>query len=129
MIFCFFGVLSNISAQSDDRISAIDYVLILDDNRAEVVHYYDNNWKVLREMAMEKGYIDSYQILELQPEEGLPFQLMLITTYPNQSKFDLREKHFQELIKEKGPLNLLNDKKPSDFRKSFYTAEKVRHWN
>ena len=79
-------------------------------------------------MATAKGYIESYQLLELSPEDGLPFQLMLITTYPNQEQYDLREDHFQELIKEKGPLNLLNDKQPAKFRKSFFTAETVKHW-
>ena len=62
-------------------------------------------------------------------EDGLPFQIMLITTYPNQVQFDKREDYFQELIKEKGPLKLLNEKKPADFRKTFFSTEMVRHWN
>ncbi len=123
------GCMSTISAQHDNRISTIDYVQILNNNKEEVVYYYQNNWKVLREMAIQNGYIDSFQILELDPEEGLTFQLMLITTYPDKSKYDLREDHFAKLIKEKGELKLLNDKKPADFRKTSFSSEEVRHWN
>jgi len=129
VLIAFVGYVAPAVGQYDDRISTIDYVRFLNDNKEEVVYYYQNNWKVLREMAIEKGYIDSFQILELQPQEGLPFQLMLITTYPDKAKYDLRENHFTELIKEKGPLKLLNDKKPEEFRKSFFTTEGVRSWH
>lgn len=114
--------------QQDDRISTIDYVQILNGNKAEAVYYYQNNWRALRKMALENDYIDSYQILETPFTEEEPFQLMLITTYANKEQYDLREDHFGELIKEIGALKLLNEKKPGDFRKTLFSKEKVRHW-
>ena len=54
---------------------------------------------------------------------------MLVTTYQNKKQYELREDHFQELIKEKGPLKLLNDKKPAEFRNSLFSKDKVKHWN
>ena len=114
--------------QQDDRISTIDYVQILNGNKAEAVYYYQNNWRVLRKMALENDYIDSFQILETPFTEEEPFQLMLITTYANKKQYDLREDHFGELIKEIGALKLLNEKKPGDFRKTLFSKEKVRHW-
>lgn len=116
-------------AQQDDRITTVEFIQILDNNKAEAEFYYQNNWKVLREMALKKGYIHSYQLLETSASEEAPFHYMLITTYTDKAQYDLREDHFGELIKEKGELKLLNDKKPGEFRKSLFSKEMVRHFN
>ncbi len=115
--------------QVDDRITTIDFVQILNDNKDETIYYYQNNWKVLRDMAIEKEYIASYQLLETQSTEDAPFQIMLITTFAHQKQYDLREDHFGELIEDKGPLKLMNDKKPADFRKILFNKNMVRHLN
>ncbi|AUP77188.1 hypothetical protein [Flavivirga eckloniae] len=114
--------------QHDHKISTIDFVQILNDNKKEAIYYYQNNWKVLRNMAIEKKYIESFQILETSANEAAPFHLMLITTYLNEEQYKLREDHFSELIKEKGKLKLLNDKKPGAFRKVLYSKERSLHW-
>ncbi|MGI9549792.1 MAG: hypothetical protein ACR2MT_01230 [Aurantibacter sp.] len=114
--------------QQDTKISTMDFVQILDDNKEEAIYYFQNNWKVLRNMAIKKGYIHSYEFLEAPISEGAPFQLVFITTYQNQEQYKLREDHFAELIKEKGKLRLMNDKEPDEFRKSLFTKERVRHW-
>ncbi|MEL7002680.1 MAG: hypothetical protein AAFN93_08070 [Bacteroidota bacterium] len=114
--------------QHDDRISTIDFVQILNDNEAEVKYYYENNWMVLRKMAIEKGYIHSYELMEVPTSEEAPFQLILITTYKDQKQYDAREEHFGELIKAKGELKLLNGKKPGEFRKTLFGKDMVRHW-
>jgi hypothetical protein len=95
----------------------------------EATFYYENNWRILRNMAVEKEYIHSYQVLETPTSDDAPFQLMLITTYLNEEQYTLREDHFSELIKEKGELRLMNEKKPGEFRKTLFTKEMVRHWN
>ena len=115
--------------QQDDRISTVDFVQILNDNPHEAIFYYQHNWKILRDMAFAKGYIDSFQILETPYSDKESFQLMLITTYINKEQYELREAHFSELIKEKGSLELLNAKKPNEFRKTLFRKEMVRHLN
>lgn len=115
--------------QANEKISTIDFVQIVNNNMDETIYYYQNNWKVLREMAIKKGYIHSFQLLETPHSEDAPFQIMLITTYLNKEQYDLREDHFTELIEEKGDLNLMNEKKPGEFRKILFNKEKVRHWN
>lgn len=127
ILLIFLSIYSVSFAQHDDRITTVEFIQILDDNKAEAEFYYQNNWKVLREMALKKDYIHSYQLLETPVSEEAPFHLMLITTYSNKAQYDLREEHFGELIKEKGELKLLNDKKPGEFRKSLYSKEMVRH--
>ena len=114
--------------QLDQRISTMDFVQVLNNNKKEVTYYYQNNWKVLRDMAIKKGYIESYQVLETPFSEEQPFEIILITTYANKEQYDQREDHFQELIKEKGSLDLMNEKKPGDFRKTLFNREMVRHW-
>ena len=114
--------------QLDQRISTMDFVQVLNNNKKEVTYYYQNNWKVLRDMAIKKGYIESYQVLETPFSEEQPFEIILITTYANKEQYDQREDHFQELIKEKGALDLMNEKQPGDFRKTLFNREMVRHW-
>lgn len=121
--------ISSISyAQQYDRLSTIDFVQILNNNKDEAVYYYENNWKILRDMALEKSYIDSYQILEAPDGEKESFQLILITTYANKEAYDLKEPHFDEVIKEKGELDLMNEKKPNEFRKTMFRKEMVKQW-
>ena len=122
------NVFSISYGQNDGKISTVDFVQILNDNEEEALYYFQNNWKVLREMALKKEFIHSYQFLEVPPSEDAPFHLMFITTYLNEEQYKLREDHFAELIEERGPLKLLNDKKPEEFRKSLFAKEKVRHW-
>ncbi|WP_303317754.1 hypothetical protein Q4Q34_17725 [Flavivirga abyssicola] len=128
IFFIFLATYTISYGQKNDKISTIDFVQILNDNKEEAVYYYQNNWKVLRNMAIDKKYIHSFQILETQANEDAPFHLMLITTYLNEAQYKLREDHFSELIKEKGELKLLNDKKPGAFRKTLFSKERTLHW-
>jgi hypothetical protein len=107
--------------QSNNKISTIEMVKIKNGNKAEALYYFEHNWKVLREMAVEKGYIDSYQLLYEKRE----FDLLLITTFTDQKQYDKREDHFAELIQKAGSLKLLNDKKPTEFRESWMSLENL----
>ena len=117
-----------IHAQKEQKISSMDFVQIQNNHVDEVMHYYNNNWKVLRVKALEKNYIESFQILENIYSDEAPFHLILVTTYKNQAQFDAREKHFRALIDAMGELNLLNDKKPAEFRKTLFGTD-AKHLN
>ena len=114
-------------AQKNTKISTIDFVQVLNNNKKEVVFYYKNNWEILRKTAIKKSYINSYQLLETVPTKDALFSFILITTYKNKSQFELREKHFEELIKAKGKLKLLNNKKPGEFRKTIFGKDVYHH--
>ena len=98
----------------------------LNNNTEEAIFYYENNWKKLREKAVERDYIHSFQLLETTFTDETQFHLMLITTYTNTSQFELREVNFGKLIEERGDLYLLNDKSPPDFRKTVFVIEAAR---
>jgi len=117
-------VLCTVShAQKNTKTTTIDVVQILNNNKKEAIYYYKNNWEILRKMALKKDYIHTYKLLETTPTTDAPYNFILMTTYKNQQQFMERERHFQELIKIKGTLNLLNHKKPSAFRKTMFTTE------
>ena len=120
--------LNDIRSQVDNKISTLDFVQILDNNREEAVYYYQNNWKILREKAIREGFIHSYELLETHPSEAEPFDFILITTYKDQQQYEKREENFDKLIGEIGQRKLLNDKQPSEFRKNLFFKENVRHW-
>lgn len=106
----------------------MDFVQIQNNLSSEAMHYYENNWKALRDQALKKNYIDSYKLLKNEYTEEAPFHLILITTYKNKTQFDKREIHFQELIKSHGELRLLNDKQPVEFRKTLFGTD-AKHLN
>ncbi len=115
--------LSLTALSQSTKISTVDFVQIQNDNRDEAIFYYENNWLVLRKKALEKDYIDSYDIIEVEASEDAPFHLILKTTYPDQTAYDQAEERFTQLINERGPLKLLNEKKPGDFRKVIFNKE------
>ena len=114
-------------SQTNEKLTTIETVEILNNNKAEAIYYFQNNWKVLRVMAVEKGYIDSFQLLQTPYSEETPFHIVLVTTYTSKAQYDKREEHFSELIKAKGGLKLLNDKQPSEFRTSVFSVSAAKH--
>lgn len=114
-------------SQSNEKITTIETVEILNGNEEEAIYYFQNNWKQLRVKAVKKGYIHSFQLLKTSHTEETPFHLMLVTTYSNKKQYEERETHFRELIEASGGLKLLNDKKPSEFRMSVFSVEGAKH--
>lgn len=127
VIILIFSFCTGLSAQEDTRISTLDFVQVQNANHAEALHYYQNNWKVLREKAVEKKYIHAYEFLQVEASESAPFHFILITTYTDAEQYKIREENFAELIKERGALRLKNEKQPGDFRKIIFSKEEVKH--
>ena len=72
---CIFLFLSTACfSQKNDKISTITFVEIVNNNYDETIYYFQNNWKILRDMALKKGYIYSYQIMEAPTKEGEEFR-------------------------------------------------------
>lgn len=115
-------------AQTDERVSVIEFVQVIDNQMEETVFYYENNWKQLREVALSRGYIESYQLVELPYSDELPAHFMLLTNFENQAQYDLAEKNFGELIKERGDLKLLNEKKPNEFKKNIISQVSIKNY-
>ena len=110
-LFC---TLVTIIKAQDAPITSMDFVQILNNHEAEAVYYFQNNWKVLRQQAIEKNYISDFKLLRTQRSEEAPFDIILMTTYPDQTRYDQREANFAELIEAKGGLKLLNEKEPGN---------------
>ena len=109
--------------QEDHSITSMDFVQVVDDNENEAWFYYENNWKVLRQMALKRGYIQSFKLLKDMSMDKNDFRIVLMTSYQDSLQFTKREEHFQELIKEKGALSLLNEKQPAEFRKTVFSKD------
>ena len=124
-LLLFISMTSLCFGQQDQSISSMDFVEIVNDNQEEALFYYQNNWKILRQMAIKKNYISSFKLLKDMGQDKNSFSLILVTTYANREQFEKREEHFQELIKEKGGLELLNEKKPGEFRKTVFSKDLI----
>lgn len=101
------------------QVSTIDFMKVIDGNRDELIYYYENNWKVLRDMALERNYIVSYELLETEADSTGDFDILLITRYENEEAYEKAEERFQGLIREiqsEGGPKLMNDLTPAQFR-------------
>ncbi|MGE3465783.1 MAG: TlpA family protein disulfide reductase [Pyrinomonadaceae bacterium] len=110
-----------------DLYVTMDFVKIKDGRRAEAMFYYEKNWKVLREAALKKGIIHSYELVEAKSETSNAFDLVMVTRYRGEEQFRDREKNFEPLLRARGPDGpvLKNDIKPADFRQSVFVYDGV----
>ncbi|MEO1654242.1 MAG: hypothetical protein AAFU64_11905 [Bacteroidota bacterium] len=125
----FLGLWSGaLSAQNNPQVTVIEFVEILDEHRAEAFYYYENNWKLLRVKAQARGFIDSFQLVEIPFSPELPAHLMLITNFKNQENFEAGESNFKEVLAEHGEMRLLNEIKPAAFRKNLFHKISIRNY-
>ena len=126
-IFFIFFFLSCILSHgySQRPISNIDFVKIKNNKRQEAIYFYENNWKVYRDIALGTGFIKSYKLLLAPADTITNFDLILITEYTDSLQLKLSEERFQKIIKETRPNGpqLLNEIKPSDFRQNIFSKQ------
>lgn len=111
------------SGQNAANIVTIDFVKILNGHEPEALFFYQNNWKAMRDLAVKKGYIHAYRLIQTTPDSAANYNLLLMTEYTDSAQYELRETRFQELMRsgqQKGP-QLLNDLKPAEFRKVVFS--------
>lgn len=108
--------------QNAATITTIDFVKIKQNKRQEALFYYENNWKVYRDIALEKGCINAYQLLTTSADTTANFDLILITVYADSIQYKLNEGRFQEIIQATRPdgPKLLNNFKPNEFRQNVF---------
>ncbi|MEM7109885.1 MAG: hypothetical protein AAF519_16790 [Bacteroidota bacterium] len=75
--------------------TVIKYSEILGGQRDESIYYYQNNWKLLRISAQEKGVIHSFQPIEIEYAEEIPAHLVLLTKSKNKSQYHKAEENFK----------------------------------
>jgi hypothetical protein len=116
-------LFANISfGQSETTITTFDFVKIKNNKRQEVLYFYENNWKVYRDIALKNDYIKSYKLLTTSADTTANFDLILLTEYADSTQFKLSEDRFQQIIKETRPdgPRLLNELKPNEFRQNLF---------
>ncbi|HRG24558.1 MAG TPA: hypothetical protein PLL23_09200 [Chitinophagaceae bacterium] len=115
-LYLFFLSLSfQVEAQT---ITVMDFVQVKEGHRAEAVFFYENNWKLYRDIAVKKGFILSYRLEEVVADSAGTFNLVLITEYRDSVFYQNSEANFREILataRPNGPL-LLNHLQPADFR-------------
>lgn len=119
-LFTVFFMLISFSA-STQTLQVMDFVKIKDGHTTEAVFYYEHNWKLFRDSALQKGYIQSYRV-ELVVADTAAFDLVLITEYKDSLQYSYSENNFREIIaalRPDGPL-LINKLQPADFRQNLF---------
>jgi len=112
-------------AQPSHPIIIMDVVEVPVARREEAIYYFENNWKLFREVAMEKGLIRSYRMMEVDHENSDHLELILTTEFSNDTQFEQVEENFEPIMKAvrpNGPI-LLNEIKPGEFRKLVSTRK------
>lgn len=111
-----------ISAQ-DTPYFAVEFIKVKEGKMLETKYYYESNWKLLRDKALENGDIISYSIVFADEIEGFDADLMLTTVFKDKKQYKAAEEVFQKLISlhlpSDGPV-LLNELKPDEFRENLF---------
>lgn len=119
-LFLFFLFVS--FCGSAQTITVMDFVQVKEGHRAEAIYFYENNWKLYRDIALKKGVILSYRLEEVVADTADSFNLVLITEYRDSIFYHNSETNFREILstaRPNGPL-LLNKLQPADFRKNLF---------
>ena len=121
LYFLFLLLSFQVEAQT---ITVMDFVQVKEGHRTEAVFFYENNWKLYRDIAVKKGFILSYRLEEVVADSAGTFNLVLITEYKDSVFFQNSEANFREILasaRPNGPL-LLNNLQPADFRKNLFVT-------
>lgn len=106
-------------------IRIMDFVKIKPGKEAEALFFYENNWKIYREKALSLGYISHYELTRVKAAEGVNFDLILMTEFPDPASLEKVEDNFQPLMKELrpgGPV-FLNELRQKDFIESRFAVD------
>lgn len=95
--------------------STVDRVVVRNGLVQEALYYYENNWKVHREAALEKGFISGFRLLVDARTPGAE-TLLLITDYATAEQYAQREEHFAQVMPADRRPELLNETPPAEFR-------------
>jgi hypothetical protein len=115
-------IVKTAAAQQSGPVVLMDFVKIKDGKKAEALYFYENNWKLYRDLAIKKKVIESYQLVEVTPDSLNNFDLILITTYRDSIQYLKSEDNFRPILNETRPNGpaLLNHLKPADFRQNVF---------
>ena len=111
-------IIKTAAAQQSGPVILMDFVKIKEGKKAEALYFYENNWKLYREIALKKKVIESYQLMEVAQDSLSNFDLILITSYRDSLQFLQSEENFRPIINEtrpNGPV-LLNHLTPADIQ-------------
>lgn len=103
-------------------VLVMDFVKVKEGRQAEALFFYENNWKMYRDIALEKGFITAYRLEKTMADSSASFDLVLITEYADSSMYRKSEENFRDILsstRPNGPL-LLNELKPADFRQNVF---------
>lgn len=103
-------------------VLVMDFVKVKNNRQAETMFFYENNWKLYRDIALQKGFITSYRLEKTTADSAAAFDLILITEYRDSSMYHKSEENFRDILattRPNGPL-LLNELKPADFRQNVF---------
>ena len=123
LLFCVLAVFSSRLAAAE--ISSIDLVRVKNGNLEEALFYYEHNWLVYRQRALERGLINGFDLLLDEQHEGGSL-LMLGTKYKDKKQFEQREENFATVMPSNRQPVLANDKQPADFREIVSYGDFVR---
>ena len=122
LLYFLFAIQQNGAGQHSRSVIVMDFVKIKNGKKAEALFFYESNWKLYRDEAMKRNFIESYQLMEALPDSLNNFDLVLITVYKDSIQHQDSEKNFAPILKDLRPNGpaLLNDLKPADFRQNVF---------
>lgn len=116
-----------VQAQQNKPVADMDFIKIKNGKAAEAMFFYENNWKVFRDAAVERGFIKSYKLFTTSSDSLADFHIILFTEYKDSVQYNNQEKNFRPLLREFSPggPKLLNALRPKDFATILFSKKTV----
>jgi hypothetical protein len=90
------------AGQAMAQVTTVDVVKVKTEYEKEALFFYENNWKVFRERALELKFISGFELVKSAVDSSRTFDILLITRYADVASHSDAEKNFQSIIKEIG---------------------------
>lgn len=118
-LLLFFFLLFGLPALGQS-VSVWELVQVKAGFKAEALYFYEHNWKLYREIALKKGFIQSYRLEQTADDSAGSCELLLITEYKDSTDYRQSETNFRGIlatVRPDGPV-LMNKFRPEEFRKT-----------
>ncbi len=79
-------------------IRVYDILEVKNEFEKEALYFYEQNWKLFRDMALSKGFITEFS-LERAPKSDSSFTIILSTGFSGKEQFENVEQHFEPIMK------------------------------
>jgi hypothetical protein len=85
------------------QVTTVDIVRVKGAYEKEALYFYENNWKVFRQMALEEKYISGFDFVKSPADSTGLFTIVLVTQFADDASYKNVESNFRGIMQKVSP--------------------------